>query len=318
MTTYHQLTQEERYVITAQRIGGSSQADIARLLGRAPSTIGRELKRNATAHDGRYRADVAHSYATARLGRCRRKARFSATEMGVVTKMLRRKLSPEQISGVLKITGRLSISHETIYRQIRWDKKAGGDLWKHMRIMSKIGRKRYRSHDSRGVLPGKRSIHARPAEVQARQQVGHWEGDTVMGSDKRHCVLTLVERKTGFAIIKKLKARTKDEVTKAATRAIRRHCRQFKTITFDNGTEFHDYALLEQRFPVTVYFATPYHSWERGSNENFNGLVRQYLPKGACMSAVTQSQCDQIAYDLNNRPRKRHGFRTPANLYHRG
>jgi transposase, IS30 family len=318
MNTYHQLTQEERYVITAQRMGGSSQADIARMLGRAPSTIGRELKRNATAHDGRYRAEVAHSYASARLRRCRRKARFSAAEMAEVTKMLRRKLSPEQISGVLKTTGRFSISHETIYRRIRWDKKAGGELWKHMRIMSKIGRKRYRSHDSRGVLPGKRSIHTRPAEVQARQQVGHWEGDTVMGSDKRHCVLTLVERKTGVAIIKKLKARTKDEVTKAATRAIRRHCRQFKTITFDNGTEFHDYALLEQRFPVTVYFATPYHSWERGSNENFNGLVRQYLPKGTCMSTVTQSQCDHIAYDLNNRPRKRHGFRTPANLYHRG
>ena len=147
--------------------------------------------------------------------------------------------------------------------------------------------------------------------------MGHWEGDTVMGSDMRHCVLTLVERKTGYAIIKKLKARTKDEVTRAATRAIRSHCGMFKTITFDNGTEFHDYAKLEERFPVKVYFATPYHSWERGSNENFNGLVRQYLPKGTCMSSVTQTQCDHIVDDLNNRPRKRLGFNTPADLYHR-
>jgi hypothetical protein len=109
-------------------------------------------------------------------------------------------------------------------------------------------------------------------------------------------------------------ARTKDEVTRAATRAIRRHCRRFKPITFDNGTEFHDYALLEERFPVKIYFATPYHSSERGSNENFNGLVRQYLPKGTCMSSVTQAQCDHIVDDLNNRPRKRLGFNTPADL----
>jgi len=118
-------------------------------------------------------------------------------------------------------------------------------------------------------------------------------------------------------LLKKLKARTKNEVTRAATRAIRKHCRRFKTITFDNGTEFHDYRLLEKRFPVKIYFATPYHSWERGSNENFNGLLRQYLPKGTCMSAVTQAQCDHIADDLNNRPRKRLGFNTPADLYHR-
>jgi len=153
--------------------------------------------------------------------------------------------------------------------------------------------------------------------LEERKRLGHWEGDTVMGSDMRHCVLTLVERKSGFAIIKKLKARTKDEVTRAATRAIRKHCRRFKTITFDNGTEFHDYRLLEERFPVKVYFATPYHSWERGSNENFNGLLRQYLPKGTCMSSVTQAQCDHIVDDLNNRPRKRLGFNTPADLYHR-
>lgn len=130
-------------------------------------------------------------------------------------------------------------------------------------------------------------------------------------------MLTLVERKTGFAIIKKLRARNTHEVTRAATRAIRRHCRNFKTLTLDNGTEFHDYALLEQRFQVKVYFATPYHSWERGSNENFNGLLRQYLPKGGCMRDITQAQCDHIADDLNHRPRKRHDFDTPATLYRR-
>lgn len=315
--TYHQLTQEERYRITALRMCRCSHAEIARQLQRHPSTIGRELRRNATAHDSDYRAEKAHSYATARRRRCRRAARFSATDMARVAKLLRRRFSPEQIAGVWKKTGALRISHETIYRHIRWDRRAGGDLWTYTRIMSKFGRKRYRSHDSRGVLPGKRSIGERPVEVELRQRTGHWEGDTVMGSDMRHCVLTLVERKTGYAIIKKLRARKMEDVTRAATRAIRSHCRRFKTITFDNGTEFHGYARLEQRFPLKVYFATPYHSWERGSNENFNGLLRQYLPKGSCMRTVTQARCDQIANDLNHRPRKRHGFSTPAKLYHR-
>ena len=317
MNTYHQLTREERYMITAQVMCGTSKSEIARLLGRHRSTIGRELRRNVTNHDGGYRAEKAHSYATSRRRRCRRGARFSAEDMACVAALVRRRWSAEQISGVLKKKRELSISHETIYRRIRWDKKAGGSLWRHTRIMSKFGRKRYRSKDSRGVLPGKRPIDDRPAEVEGRRRIGHWEGDTVMGSDKRHCVLTLVERKTGYAIIKKLRARTKDEVTRAATRAIRSHCRKFKTITFDNGTEFHDYAALEERFPVRCYFATPYHSWERGSNENLNGLIRQYLPKGTCMSAVTQAQCDHIADDLNNRPRKRFGFSTPAELYNR-
>jgi len=317
MSKYHQLTREERYSITALSMSGRSKAEIARLMERHPSTIGREFKRNAANHDGKYRAEKAHSYATARRRASRRGARFSAEDMARVADLLRRRWSAEQVSGILKKTGELHISTETIYRRIRWDKKVGGSLWRHTRIMSKFGRKRYGRQDARGMLPGKRHITQRPAEVECRQRIGHWEGDTVMGSDMRHCVLTLVERKTGFAIIKKLRARTKDEVTRAATTAIRKHCRKFKTVTFDNGTEFHDYARLEERFPVKVYFATPYHSWERGSNENFNGLVRQYLPKGSCMSSVTQAQCDHIVDDLNNRPRKRLGFNTPAQLYHR-
>ena len=202
---YHQLSQEQRYCITAQLISGCSQAEIARVLGRHPSTIGRELRRNVTHRDGKYRAEKAHSYAVARRRRCRRRAHFSAIDMAVVARLIRRKWSPEQINGELARRGRLRISHETIYRRIRWDKRAGGDLWRHTRIISKFGRKRYRSVDSRGVLPGKRAIAERPAEVELRQTVGHWEGDTVMGSDKRHCILTLVERKTGFAILKSSK-----------------------------------------------------------------------------------------------------------------
>ena len=268
---------------------GTSLCAIAHELDRHPATIGREIERNKTRHDGAYRAEKAHSYARARLRKCRRVPRFSARDYAKVHRLLREDWSPEQIASVLEQRGELSISVETIYKHLRQDRAGGGTLHRHLRIMPKFGRKRYGRPNSRGVLPGKRHISERPEEVERRKAIGHWEGDTVMGSDLRHCVLTLVERKTGYAIIKKLKARTKDEVTRAATKAIRRHCARFKTITFDNGTEFHDYRLLEERFPVKIYFATPYHSWERGSNENFNGLLRQYLPKGSCMSTVTQA-----------------------------
>jgi IS30 family transposase len=317
MKKYHQLTQEERYIINAMRVGKCSQAEIARCLGRSRSTICRELKRNLTTNRGQYRPEQAHSYATARRRRCRRGPHFSALQMVKVAQMIRKKFSPEQIVGTLKRFGDFRISTETIYRWLRRDKKLGGSLCKHTRIMSKYGRKRYKGQDSRGVLAGKRHISERPAEVELRSTLGHWEGDTVVGSDMRHCTLTLVERASGFGIIKKLKARTKDEVTQAAMLAITEHQHMFQTISLDNGTEFHDYAKLEQRFDIKCYFATPYHSWERGSNENFNGLLRQYLPKGTCMRSLTQQQCDVIANELNDRPRKRHNFLSPAEIYFR-
>lgn len=192
-----------------------------------------------------------------------------------------------------------------------------GTLYKHLRIVPKRRRKRYNSHDSRGRLQGKRMIEERPPEIEHRTSIGHWEGDTVIGSDRHHCIVTLVERMTGFLIIKKIKARSVEEVNKACMEAIREHERNFKTITFDNGTEFHGYKKLEEAFPVICYFAHPYHSWERGTNENTNGLIRQYIPKKSCMKSISQTDCDRIAYKLNTRPRKRLGFKTPYELYYR-
>jgi len=139
----------------------------------------------------------------------------------------------------------------------------------------------------------------------------------VIGSDRHHCILTLVERKSGFAIIKKLESRTTASVNQAALDAIKEHQARFKTITFDNGTEFHGYAEIERHFPLKCYFATPYHSWERGTNENLNGLIRQYIPKKVSMSTVTQAYCDAIAARLNFRPRKRHGYKSPQEVYYR-
>lgn len=303
-TKYHQLTHDERYSITALLRMGWKHARIAEHLGRSRSTISRELRRNVTRHDGHYRAERAQQYSVARRLRERRRSWFSGEQMAQVEALLRRKWSPEQVSAVLKQQGVCSISHETIYRYILRNKKAGGTLYPHMRIMSKRGRKRYNSKDSRGILAGKRHISERPADTERRLQVGHWEGDTVIGCDKHACILTLVERCSGYAVIKKLTARTAVQATLAAC-AIEEQAGKVQTITFDNGTEFHSYKQLEQAFPVTCYFATPYHSWERGSNENLNGLIRQYLPRGTCLKSLTQKQCDFIANELNARPRKR-------------
>ena len=292
-------------------------AEIAQAMGRSRSTISRELGRNRNTHDNVYRAEVANSYATARRRRERRGSHYTKAQWSLVIYYIRKKWSPEQISAHLETHAAFSMSHETIYRYILKDKKKGGSLYMHLRIMPKLRRKRYNTKDSRGVLPGKRHISTRPAEVEARQQLGHWEGDTVIGSDKHHCVLTLVERKTGFVIIKKMVARTATLTTAAVLDAVKEHRRKMKTITFDNGTEFHSYAEIEKEHPtLTCYFATPYHSWERGTNENTNGLIRQYLRKGHSMEGVTQDKCDYIANELNTRPRKRHGFKTPKSLYY--
>ena len=318
MDSYHQLTQHERYIIASMRKHKNSVPQIAARLGRHRSTIYREVKRNKTTYNGHYGAQKAHSYAVARGRRCRRGPQFKPQELDRVNALLRQWWSPKQISGVFKRRRRgMQISAQTIYRHVRRDKARGGDLWRQLRILSKFGRKRYGRPHSRGVLPGKRHISERPASVARRLRIGHWEGDTVMGSDLRHCILTLVERVTGYVIIKKLSARTKEQACQAAIRAILGRRRDFKTITFDNGTEFHDYEVIEQQTGVKCYFATPYHSWERGTNENTNGLIRQYLPKGTSMAHITQTDCDRIQQCLNTRPRERLEFQTPAKLLRR-
>jgi IS30 family transposase len=314
--SYQQLSQEERYMIASLSRSRLSKAEIGRELGRSTSTITRELARNRCTHDDGYRAETAHSYATARRKRNRRGSQFSLEQWALVLRLIRNDFSPEQVSDVIREYCDFTISHETIYKYILYDKKKGGSLYTHLRIMPKNRRKRYNSHDSRGILPGKRNISTRPKEIELRDVIGHWEGDTVIGKDRHHCIVTLVERKTGFVIIKKVKARSAFEVTNACIQAIKEHKQKFLSITFDNGTEFHGYKAIEEAFPVTCYFANPYHSWERGTNENTNGLIRQYLPKHSCFKSITQADCDRIAYQLNTRPRKRLGFKTPQALYY--
>jgi transposase, IS30 family len=314
---YCQLTQRERYAMANMMHRGYSYREIARVLDRSVSTISREKKRNMTHHDGRYRAEKAHQYAMARRSRTRRKSQYVQQEWAEVARLLMRKWSPQQIAGRARAMRTSCMSKETIYRYVKRERSAGGQTWQQLRILSKFGRKRRGSPATRGRLVGKRHISERPKAVERRRQIGHWEGDTVMGADMRHCVLTLVERVTGYVIIKKLVARNKEQAAAALMQAIKEARRRVRTITLDNGTEFHDYELVEAKHPVKFYFATPYHSWERGTNENTNGLIRQYLPKGMCMRHITQADCDVIAAELNDRPRQRLGFKTPREMFAR-
>ena len=310
---YTQLSQSERYYISSMRANKVSFSQIARDLGRSTSTVSREFKRNIRP-DGRYAAFVAHSYAVARRRRSRRGSQFPPECWQLIYSLLKEKWSPEQIVNDFAQKGLYSISFQTLYRVIRIDRRRGGFLFKNLRGVPKRRRKRYGSLDSRGVLRGKRLIDTRPMYINTRKEYGHWEADTVMGKDKHQCFLTLVERKSGYNRIAKLQNRTAKNVTKAMIEIIAKEPELFKTITFDNGTEFHSYKVLEDMFGIRCYFANPHAPWERGCNENFNGLLRQYFPKRTSLSYIGNSKTQIVSDQLNDRPRKRLGFRTPREV----
>ncbi len=313
---YHQITAAERYTLGLLRRRGLRPATIAGILGRHRSTIGRELRRNGTPRDGCYRPQLADWYARGRRSRSRRNQQFSAAAWVRIQELLREDWSPEQIAGRLRLEGELCISHETIYRHIWANKAAGGTLYQHLRGARKQRRKRYGRYDSRGRLAGKRRITERPAVVDSRQELGHWEADTMLGASQAGpCVFSMVERKSGYLLLGQLAQRTSGFVNARARQLIHAQPRPVCTITVDNGTEFHEYAKLERATGTCFYFATPHHAWERGTNENTNGLIRQYLPKRRSMAYLTQQDCNRIATKLNRRPRKRLNYRTPEECY---
>jgi len=310
---YYQITPEERHTISTLRKQRYSVAKIAQYLRRHRSSIYRELKRNKC-NDGHYRVSKACSRTRNRRSVSRRNRQFSGEEFQYIKYLLRLKWSPEQISGYLKRIGRLSISHETIYEYVWANKAKGGSLYMHLRCNGKKRRKRYGAYDSRGRLAEKKHISMRPQSVEERKYLGHWEIDTVMGEGSKDCIVTLVERKSGFVQIGKLKNRTKQELNQRTIKLIRNPGTYYDTITADNGTEFHGYKEIEKKTGIVFYFTTPYHSWERGTSENTNGLIRQYLPKRTSMAKINQHHCSYIANQLNSRPRKRLGYKTPVEV----
>lgn len=305
--------------MAALRKQGLSVQQVADHLGRHRSTIYRELARNSCHHiDSAYRPSKAQRRTRARRSRSRRNHQYDDADFLLIRRLLRKKWSPEQIVGFIRRFKLMKrrISHETLYQYIWRDKAQGGSLWTHLRQSPKQRRKRYKAYDSRGRLANKRHISERPASVEMRKYKGHWEIDTVHGRGSNHCIVTLLERKTGYVMIGKLPNKSTASLNKKTISLIGREPLGFKTITSDNGTEFHQYKKIEECCRTKFYFANPYHSWERGSNENVNGLIRQYLPKTESMADVTQQQCDQIANKLNRRPRKRHNYKTPEEVYY--
>ena len=239
---YIQLTYEERIILSTLRRQGLSIREIGNQLGRHFSTIYRELKRNSCSHiDGAYRPSKAERRTRARRSRSRRNRHYTDADFKMIRRLLRKQWSPEQISGHIRRFSLMqrSISHETIYQYLWRDKAHGGDLWTHLRQSSKRRRKRYRAYDSRGRLADKRHISERPPSVEGRRHRGHWEIDTVMGTGSKDCIVTLVERKSGFIQIGKLKDRSTQSLNKKVIRLIGRDSASYKTITADNGTEFH-------------------------------------------------------------------------------
>jgi len=310
MRTYTQLTQEQRYQIYALKRMGHAQSEIAKVIEVHPSTVGRELKRNRGKRG--YRPQQAHIWAVER----RQKAapRITAERWAGVERLLRQDWSPEQISGRLKKEQGVCISHEWIYQYVLKDKWADGDLYRHLRCQKKR-RKRYGVYDRRGQLPNCRSIEERPAIVNSRKRLGDWEVDTIIGKRHKQAIVTLTERKSRFTLLGKVTQRTAQAVQNQMHRLLLPVLDKVHTLTSDHGKEFACHEQIAEMLNLKFYFAHPYAAWERGTNENTNGLIRQYFPKKHDFQMVSRKQIEQAMLKLNLRPRKSLRFKTPFEVF---
>ena len=215
---------------------------------------------------------------------------------------------PEQISGYD------AISPETVYQRVYADKRAGGLLWKQLRCQ-KQRRKRYGKAERRGTIPNRLSIEDRPAIVETRSRIGDWEADTVIGKNHRQAIVSIVERRSGFTLIRKVERKTALAVSKAMIELLKPHQKKVHTITSDNGKEFAGHEEIASKLKADFYFAHPYASWERGTNENTNGLILQYFPKNRDFTTITQQEIDMAMERLDSMPRKRLGYQTPSQVF---
>ena len=302
--SYSQLTQEQRYLINHLLKMGINPTDIAKRVGVHKTTISRELKRN-TGKKG-YRYKQAQRKANQRRQRGRK--RLAEKDWEIVEGYLEKDLSPEQVSArVLKKHG-LQISHEWIYQYIWKDKREGGKLYQHLRRKKKY-RKRGSLKDKRGKIPNQKSIDDRPEAANKRERIGDWEGDTIIGKGKQGAIVTMVDRKSRYLRMGLVEHRTKEAVSKAIIDLLSDF--PVHTITLDNGKEFADHEIVAQALGAEVYFAHPYSSWERGTNENTNGLIRQYIPKKMSFGLLTDADIVFVENRLNSRPRKCLDFEQP-------
>lgn len=312
---YMHLAYEQRCQIYALLKRGNSKLQIAEVVGVHVSTIKRELRRNKGKRGYRYKQ--AQVKANARRGKIAHRRRKMTTEVLLyVEKMLcDRQWSPEQIAGRMKKDLSISVSHESIYRLIWKDKKDGGSLYKHLRRKGKKYGKRGSKLAGRGLIPGRIGIEHRPEVVDAKIRVGDFEGNTIVGVGHKGAIVSLVDRVTKLTRLELIQSATADETHAAIIRVLAPIKKHVLTITTDNGKEFARHADTAKKLDVNCYFANPYHSWERGLNENTNGLVRQYFPKKTDFTKITHSKISEIEYLLNSRPRKSLNFQTPQEIF---
>lgn len=309
MINYRQLTQEQRYQIYALMKAGFNHTQIAAEIGVHKSTVSREVRRNQGQRG--YRPKQAQELAAARQAQ-RSRERIPATTWPQVELLLHQEWSPAQIAGRLKLERQPSVSHERIYQHIYANKHAGGTLYRHLRCQ-KQRRKRYGRYDRRAQLQGRRSIETRPQIVDAKRQLGNWEADTIIGRGHQQAIVSLVERKSKFVRLQKVTRNTAELVGQAVREQLQPLT--VHTITSDNGREFARHQCIAQQLQADFYFAHPYASWERGLNENTNGLVRQYFSKKSDFSKITDRQIKKAVERLNNRPRKTLGYKTPHEVF---
>jgi len=307
--SYTQLTQEQRYQIYALHKARFNQTQIATEIGVHKATVSREVRRGRGERG--YRPKQAQALALARLSR-RVKPRIASQTWRQVTQLLGQQWSPAQISGRLRLEGHPTVSHERIYQYIYADKRAGGTLHLNLRLQ-KQRRKRYGSYSRRGQLPNRRSIAERPKIVDRKARRGDWEADTIIGRNHREAIVSLVDRKSKLVRLAKVARNTAELVGRAITTQLQPLA--VKTITSDNGREFAQHQAVAARLSADFYFAHPYSSWERGINENTNGLVRQYFPKKSEFSKITDRQIRKVEDRLNQRPRKTLGYKTPHEIF---
>ena len=311
MRGYTQLTQEERYQIYILKKAEYSQTQIAELLERDKSTISRELRRNRGLKG--YRPRQAHNLALRRRYD-KAQPRIGNPVWQLVEALIRDEWSPEQIVGRVEMEQGVSISHEWIYQHVYTDKRSGGNLYRFLRCQ-KVRRKRYGLYSRRGTIPNQVSIDERPAIVDAKRRFGDWEGDTVIGKSHRGALVTLVERKSLYTVIRSVIHKTAAAVRAAVVDGLTPYIDRVHTITYDNGREFTDHEGMASDLETRIYFAHPYASWERGLNENTNGLIRQYFPKDRDLRTVTTREIEKAMDKLNHRPRKSLGYRTPYEVF---
>jgi transposase, IS30 family len=306
------LTVEQRYTISRMLSNGYSQSAIAATIDKDKSVVSREIKRNADARSGAYRCGLAQRKATERHRQKPKSIRFTHGVKADVDALLKEDYSPEQVVGTLKAQGKSYVSHERIYQYIWQDKKQKGDLHTHLRHQGRKYRKRGCSRDKRGIIKDRISIEKRPEIVEKRERFGDLEVDLIIGKNHKQALLTINDRASGMLKMRKVASKQAHVVGQAIVKELQEWAPYIKTITADNGKEFAAHKHVAQQLSIDYYFARPYHSWERGSNENLNGLVRQYFKKSSDFTQITDQQVKEVENKLNQRPRKRFDYKNPT------